>query len=394
MLAQEYWKNKTIMNSDKKYHKVKIIDKSEPQINNEETLLPTGFKWDKVELESEELVIVCNFLTQHCGTVGQYIIEYTPEYIRYIFNGHGYFMVVKNSKDIIIGTIGITFRTADFNGSYQSLVEPYFMCVHKDCRNKGIARVLMDEAVNQSARNHYNKGIFVDNEKGPAPIGRIRYYSRCLNYKFLNKNDFASIDGVDGEHVHNVNKIRQKPNKLYTLAEDTEENIKQVYDLYNKYTTSFSVRQILSQDEIKHYLFNNQFVKILLVKNDCDEVVDFISYTINDVTNTKKTKHNIIHTATIFMYSSNYVAPTTLFNNLLRHVNSEGIHIVYIPDMMESNNIILSNIKGGDEDTDEEDEKQTCDNFIMKTNKRKYINLYNLESPVYKQNNLSWLVFN
>ena len=93
------------------------------------------------------------------------------------------------------------------------------------------------------------------------------------------------------------------------------------------------------------------------------------------------------------MYSSNNVRVDILFINILKHLSYEKNHIVYIPDMMHSNDAILSKIKNVDEDTDDEEEHANYDLSIVKTAKKTFVNLFNWKCEKLKQNMISWLLF-
>ena len=111
----------------------------------------------------------------------------------------------------------------------------------------------------------------------------IRYYSRPLYYKKLVEHDFIGIPQVKKEVAHIKAKIKLRPKKNYVVASKTKANVSDVHRLYAKYMESFCLSMMLSQDEIENYFFNDNYVKTLLVKNDKDETVDFISYVVYDI---------------------------------------------------------------------------------------------------------------
>ena len=112
-----------------------------------------------------------------------------------------------------------------------------------------------------------------------------------------------------------------------------------------------------------------------------------------DILNPNKETDNIIKTANILMYSSIETRVDVLFVNVLKHINMDKIHLVYINDMMHANDAILSNVKLSNEDTDDEEENATYDFNIIKTSKKTFINLYNWQCGKFKQNMVSWLIF-
>jgi hypothetical protein len=125
--------------------------------------------------------------------------------------------------------------------------------------------------------------------------------------------------------------------------------------------------------------------------------VDFVTYNFYDIDNKENKENkegdNIIKVANLLMYSSNEVRPDLIFINILKQISFDKIHIVYMMDMMHSNEFILSNVKNADEDTDDDEEHATYDMNILKTGKKLFINLFNWRCETFKQNMISWLTF-
>ena len=398
----KYWKNKPVMKIDENNYSSNQIssDVDLSKFKKEElTQLPAGYTWDKVNIcDNHEMMSVCEFLSEHYkrGTDSMYVIKYDADRLRWEMSNTGFFLTICH-KNKIVGLIGFTFRTVQIHSDSHIMTEPMYMCCENKYRNKGIAKVLMDETIRQSLTTGINKGVYCDNRIVPKPIVTLRQYSRPLNYKKLRENNFVEICGVDDEIVHNKTKINLKPNKRYIVAENSEENINIVYDLYHKYMKTFSFHMVLTKKDIENYMFNYQYVKTILIMSDDDSIkspVDFVTYNFYDIDNKEnKEGDNIIKVANLLMYSSNEVRPDLIFINILKQISFDKIHIVYMMDMMHSNEFILSNVKNADEDTDDDEEHATYDMNILKTGKKLFINLFNWRCETFKQNMISWLTF-
>lgn len=360
------------------------------------TSLPSGYTWNKIDIcDEKNMTDISLFLSQHYkrGTNSEYKVIYTNELIRWQMCNAGYFMTVNDSKDIIVGLIGYTHRTLQLYSDRMTITEPLYMCCLPNYRNKGIARVLMDETIRQSNMLGINKGLFCNNRIVPTPVVTIRQYSRPLNYKKLREHDFIEISGVDDTLAHDRTRIKLRPSSRYVVAEKTEDNINTVYRLYNEYINTFNLHLVMSKNELTNYLFNENYVKTILVLDEKNRIVDFISYNFYNILNPNKETDNIIKTANILMYSSLETRVDVLFINVLKHINMDKIHLLYINDMMHTNNAILSNLKLSTDDTDDEEENSTYDLNIVKTAKKTFINLYNWKCGKFKQNMVSWLIF-
>lgn len=401
-VKSKYWKTKPVMKLDERsYVSQQIADDQDLQKykKDQNTQLPSGYEWNKVDIcDNQGMNSICDFLNKHYkrGTESVYIIQYDADRLCWEMSNTGYFLTVSDSQKHIVGVIGFTFRTVQIHEQKHTMAEPMYMCCDMKYRNKGIAKVLMDETIRQSLLLGINKGVFCDNRIVPKPICTLRQYSRPLNYKKLRENDFVSVEGVDDDLVHNRAKINLKPNKKYVLAEKTEENINIVHDLYCKYMKTFSLHMVLTKKDIENYMFNEKYAKTVLIMSDDDtsKPVDFVTYNFYDIVNTKNNNDNaVIKTANLLMYSSNVVRPDLIFINILKQISYDKIHIVYVMDMMHNNEFILSNVKNSDEVTDDEEQHATYDMGIMKTGKKLYINLFNWKCDSFQQNMVSWLTF-
>jgi hypothetical protein len=431
----KYWKNKPVMKYDEKiYISKQILNDQETEKFKLDNLtkLPDGYEWKTIDINNNDMMLqVSDFLTENFkrGTESTYILKYDPQRLQWEMNNKGYFNTITHENKII-ALIGVTTRLVQIQSDTVEMVEPMYMCCEKKFREKGIAKVLMDETIRISALNNKKVGVFCDNRIVYKPVCTLRQYSRPINYKKLRENEFVEICGIDDEIVHSKTKINLKPNKYYVVAEKTDENIQIVYNLYKKYMEAFGLHMVLTKQDIEHYMFNDKYVKTMLImrKNEKNpdvvnfDPIDFVTYNFYDLINTNKNiaepdtseakdleikdleikdldlkekpqTSNIVKVANLFMYSSNNVRTDLIFINLLKQVAYDKIHIIYIMDMMHNNETILSNVKEGDKDTDDEEQNATYDMNIVKTGKKLFINLFNWKCESFNQNMVSWLTF-
>ena len=393
--SYNYWNNKPVMRmTDKIYHSKQI--KSLQIIKD--TRLPDGYMWNTVQnTESREMDTVSDFLSRHYnrGCDSKYIVRYDQQRLAWEMGSDSYFFTVSDTENQIVGLVGWTQKTVQLYGDVIKMVEPCYMCSDNKYKGTGIAKVLMDRTIQESLIRGIECGIWCDNRIVPKPIGTLRQYSRPLNYKKLRESNFVEICGIDEEVVHAQSKINLRPTKQYVVAEKNDTNIQTVYDLYTKYMETFNLHLVLSPEDIARYFFDTRYVVTLLVNDESENPVDFISYNVYDIESRSagSVDHHVIRTANILMYSSNAVRVDLLFINAMKQMSMDGVHIVYIVDMMHSNEIILSSVKGADQDTDDEEENATYDLNIVKTGKKSFINLFNWQCDTLKQNMISWLQF-
>ena len=400
----DFWKQKPVPKLRHKAVKSQQI-KSDAEIRSKYasgtsiTKLPLNFEWDTFEISDDaKMPDIARFLDLNYKS--NYVTPISVEKIRWETKSIGFFVCVRgsNTQDIV-GCIGITERHIQINADHINTAECIYLCCDKEYRKSGMSKPLINEAIRQAAIRNYNVGVFCTDRIIPSPISTIRYYSRPLDYKYLKTNDFTSVGDVDDDIAHDRIKIKLKPPKTVYIAEKTDINIDIVLALYNEYMKSFNFHNILSRADVEHYFFNPDFAYTIFYENE-GRVTDFLCYRHFNIINTDRVvtaddKYgNTIRATSIFAYSSNYFRPDILIINAFKVISIRKHHLVYLPDTMGTNEVILSPVKKGDEDTQDDEENALFDQHIIKSRKKQFINMFNWESPVLSQDMVSYLLFN
>lgn len=361
--------------------------------------LPNGYVWSRVEMNDNGLTEVVEFLNTNYRE--GYVSKIDTDRMRWETCNIGFFVCVREeASQKIVGCIGLTTRTLQINSEERVICEPIYMCTCDDLRRTSLVKVIINESIRQAVNAGYYIGSFCTDQIVPSPVATIRYYTRPLNYKYLKANDFVSIGDIDDDIAHDRIKIKLKPPKTVYIVQGTDDDVKLVHDLYSEYMKSFNLHHVLSLDEVRHYFFDDRYVKTIFYEDESGNVVDFLTYRFYDIVNEIRgysADHkygNIIKATNIFAYSSNYHRSDILIINAFKVISGERHHMVYIPDMMGSNDAILSIIKESDEDTLDEEENALFDQHIVKSRKKQFINLFNWSAPLMTQEMVSYLIFN
>jgi hypothetical protein len=334
------------------------------------------------------------------GTESDYHINYDSDRLRWemgnIFPKYTGFIIclekLENSENIL-GLIGYSPKIASLYEINTILLEPVYLCC---LRNSNVAQKLINEVIKYGLLNGFNEGVIANNRETFKPLSTYRQYSRPINYKKLREHDFVDVEGVEDDVVHNKMLIKLNPNKKYKFAENTNYNISIVNELYNEYMNSFSFSRKLSKKEIENYFFNNEYVRTYFIYNNNGNIVDFVSYNFYNLHNNNCDEllpTDPIYAANLLMYTANKTRPDVILINLLKQLNKDKIDILYLNDMMHSNEFILSNIKSSDIDTEPEEQDAFYDNYIIKTSKKTFIQLFNRNYQPMMQNMSSWILF-
>lgn len=402
----KFWKSKPVPKLDNKIVESKQIKTceqiQEKYSNDNETKLPDNYEWLIINITDDELQTVVEFLNIHYRSGTDYVSPFSVDKLRWETMNKGFFVCMKlvNTNNII-GCIGLSEKTLQINSNVETVCEPIYLCCDDKLRATGMSKVLINELIRQGALNNYSVGSFCTNTIIPSPVATIRYYTRPLHYKHLKANNFVNIGDVDDDLAHDRAKIRVVPkNNIVEIAEKTDENIILVSQLYNEYMKSFNLHHVLTLKEIENYFFDDRYVTTMFFKNEKEEIVDFLSYRFYDIINndriisTEDKYDNVIKATNIFMYTSNYIRSDILLINAFKVISKEKHHLVYVPDMMGSHDVILSSVKKSDEDTLDEEENAMYDQHMIKSRKKQFINLFNWVTPKMTQDMVSYLIFN
>lgn len=401
--SYRFWKSKPVIKyGTKPVTSNKILDAETVRTKYEtdvETTLIDGYRWMTIDVASNEFENsgIIEFINNNISN--QYVTHVTADRIRWEVNGSGTFICAVHN-DMIVGCVCICRKTLQINDSTQNVCEPSYLYVSPDMRGTGLVKVIINEAIRQAVNAGCDVGSFCTDRIVPSPIATIRYYTRPLNYKYLKANDFVSVGEVDDDVAHDRIKIKLRPPKSVRIAENTDENVQLVHDLYVESMKSFNLHHVLSLEEIRHYFFDDRFVQTILYEDENGDVVDFLTYRYYDIVNTGRPTNpddkygNIIRATAIFAYSSNFFRSDILVINAFKVISLARHHLVYIPDTMSSNEIILSEVKVSDEDTLDEEEHALFDQHIMKSRKKQFVNLFNWSCPLMTQEMVSYLLFN
>jgi hypothetical protein len=144
-------------------------------------------------------------------------------------------------------------------------------------------------------------------------------------------------------------------------------------------------------------LFNVKFVKTLLIHDENGKVVDFISYNFYELHDQSinyedLNSEQIIRAANILVYSSLKTRPDLLLINSIKQISKDKNDVVYVNDMMNISDAILSKIKRSGEETDDEETGAVFDMQFIKTGIKNHLIGYNFGCECVRQNMLYWFM--
>jgi len=379
-----FWKNKPLSKATDTY--VEQIEnlKQRPVYQNE-IMLPSHLEWK----QQTDPKIISQFLTD-------YYKPMSIDYVKYLqtFNNQITLSIVSKKKNVIYGIIGGNINKMNVFNKVDDFVNVTFICVHPSFRNKKMVCILIEGLTKLYIDKGYNFSYFMTTKKMDEPVCTVKYFDRIINFNKM--KDFIPLEsGMNEKHFN----ICEKPCEEYKLA--TDDDMKEIFDLYNKYVDRFNIYQILTFEEFKKYFLPNKFIKTYLIYRDkkereelqkkddgtFDKVIDFVSFRTYEENSNEKNeeKYNVAE----LMYYTSFLEPVgCMLYKLTTILNDVDIDLFRISNEMKTGTAILAS----DKSEDEEIENEKIDYKFMKTKKNKYLKFMNLHCPSISSKQLSLIM--
>lgn len=396
-----YWKNKPVKHINDPNNKKGQYEnlKKRSLYSSVEPIDVKMLDWTSVNLSDDsELNEVTCFINEHYVTDQQekFTLHYEPQFIKWALGSDGELLTLKYGSNIL-GTVGFTIRNMTVENHTGTFGEVNFLCVHPKYRSinkkkstkktQHIVHVLIDEAIRRIVNKGTVKGIFTTEKYIPTPTATIRFFHRPLNYRKLFKHKFTILPGdVDSIHTRFAESI--EPQEYYKVAK--EDNINEIFDLYNEYAIKYNISVKYSKDELKHYLFS-PFTKTYVMESK-GEIVDFVSYYV--LSQSVKGSDEKIKGAYLFLYSCNKEDIQLLASNVIRLITRDtDCDVFNVTDVMNNSDFLLSNKKYADEESDQEDYEKSYDHKFIKGSGKLNLNFFNFGTSRMHSGQICWTSF-
>lgn len=345
--------------------------------------LPLFMNYSIVNYENiNKLNVICEFLNINYDKN----IIFNLDLIKFMMGLDGFIVVIFNNEtNNIYGVVCVNFEKNIIYEKTEIFALCNFMCVHKKCRNKNIAKLLMDITKQVCCEKNIEQGYFKSDKLLYMPqSSTLRKYIRPLNYKKLLENKFIKNAENNIEKIENTHKkfvLNDNYDEKY--VEMNENHIDEMYELYNDYVLKYNFYCFYTKDEFRN-LFTNNIVKCYVVIEN-NKVIDFFSYIII------KYKNDVI-AGNLFLYTTTNVYGDSMMNNILKILVKNNIDVLITYDNDNISDIIMSEKYDYDENSDYETYDKVYEHKFLK-NKKEYLYLYNWKNKYLNSNNISCRLF-
>lgn len=297
---------------------------------------PAPYQFQNLDLSQDEtLTKLTNFISVNYIPSCMHITTfYDKDFVKFICAKGVNLCLV--SQGYIGGFIHVDIKKFQVYDKEIDAGDVTFLCVHQKLRHKGIAEILIKEAVRQISNEGCQVGTFITNRYVPSPFSILKIYHRPINYIKLTETDYIKKSKGDIDSAIGFYKVYgELSDKMVELKES---NYEFAYECYKQYVSKYCFYEILTLESFIDKFCSNPKVKTYLFNDANNNPVDFLSYF--TICTHKKLNIKACH---LYMYTSNLVTPVTILKNLSLLAAKEECDVVTVTDCLENQDILVGN---------------------------------------------------
>lgn len=289
------------------------------KVSKEPAPLPDGFEWVELDLTLEdEIKEVYQLLTFHYveDDSASFRFNYSKPFLNWALKSpewrkswHIGVRAKGPSRLLVASIFGVPTKLR-VRDNVLDVVEINFLCIHKKLRSKRLTPVLIKEITRRCNLEGIYQAIYTAGVILPTPVGSCRYFHRSLDWLKLNEVGFSPLP------PHSTRQRMIQRNKLPETTSTkgwramTEQDIKPVHELLDRYLKRMQLAQAFTEDEIEHWLVNknkpDDQVMWSYVVEENGKITDFTSFYLleSSVLGEESKKHDKIRAAYLFYYAT------------------------------------------------------------------------------------------
>jgi len=326
------------------------------KIRGEAYSLPSGFKWDTLNLD-DPLVLKEVYVLLNENYVedddNMFRFDYSPEFINWALQPPGWCKdwhcgVRASKSNKLVGFISAVPAHIRILEKSKKMVEINFLCVHKKLRSKRLAPVLIREITRRVNLKGIFQAVYTAGVVLPKPVGTCRYWHRSLNPKKLIEVKFSHLSR---------NMTMQRHLKLYRLPDQTKvaglrlfesKDVEKVRVLLNEYLSKFNLCPVFTDQEVEHWFLPQANIINSYVVEEAEGggITDFLSFYCLPSTVMNHPVHKHIKAAYSFYNVSTKTPWMDLMADALILAKKDDYDVFNALDLME-NSEFLEKLKFG-----------------------------------------------
>ena len=269
-----------------------LKDNNIESIPKDSYTLPEGFEWKNIDLNQGKDIdklyefLKSNYIDDESHLFGS---DYSKDFLKWFLsppemNKDWIISVMKEdkikNKKKIIGFISAIPTNLNINDTEIKMAKVCFLCVKKEFRNKRLTPVLIKEITRRINLNNIWQGIYKTFAYLPKAFTKSQYYYRSINLKKLLDVQYTYLPN-NKMSIGNALKKYDLPDEptISGFRKMEEKDIEQIYNLILSRNKKYKIFEILTKQEIKHWLLpKNNIVYTYVLEDEQHNITDFCSF--------------------------------------------------------------------------------------------------------------------
>jgi glycylpeptide N-tetradecanoyltransferase len=317
----KFWKTQPVQRFDEQDAKQDgPIDSSKTvaDVRTEPYPLHVSFEWVLLDLESnEDLDQLHDLLRDHYVEDHDAVFRfaYSRDFFNWALKPPGWKkewhlgVRVKDTGRLVAFISGVPGDLSIRDKDIRS-VEINFLCVHKQLRSKRLAPLLIKEITRRVNLHDIWQALYTSGTVLPKPLSTCRYGHRPLNWGKLNEVGFSSIPIGETKASMIAKTALSNETKTKGWRKMQEKDIDIVFKLYDTWRHRYQISQIMSKDEVAHWLYGGEkqdgkVIHTYVVEDaESGRVTDFVSFYVLPFSVLENAKHKELGIAYLYYYAS------------------------------------------------------------------------------------------
>jgi len=380
--TSSFWNNKPVTNYNEIVTQVKTIEQLNTRkvYSQEQLKLPSSLDWKLLNLyNSNDLANIVTFLNTYMYNNEKFSTsaQYTTEYVKWLLGPKGSVLaIVTKQNNEICGLIGgKPKKMTIFNAKSMELFDVVFLCAQEKYRKKKMCFVLIDEFTRLCVQQGYNNGIFCTNRCVPTPTSIVREYCRPLNYKKIYDLKHIQLQDSKPETLNKFVKMFSTSDKICSRFVPMQmSHVDEALKIYMAWNDRFNIFQEHDKESFVQYFLTHEHVKSYVILNDNNNIIDFMSFYVVKC-------NNDVNIGKLLTYTACTETLDSIIAQFINITSSLDLDLITVPDTTTIAECLLFNDIPCDGDSDKKDGDLMYEYKFIKTNKKMFVNFFNLQTP-------------
>lgn len=346
MTDKKFWNDEPVLKewNDEIDKMEQVVELNVEETKNTSYNLPTNMEWYTIDpLKESDWDMLTEFIRDHYVADNRdWMMYHSKQFLKkalmlpnhkdswllsILYNKKMIGFIAGNLISVKITESESDGKQEDSNEIDKEIVQVDFLCVHKKYRSKRMAPVLIRELTRRIIKRGIFQAIYTSATQMSLPISQSKFYMKYLDISGLVKHEFLNISQEKKIKELKLKYSTKNVNQL-NWKRCEESDIPALKNGFDKHYKNMKIKMNWTDDLLKYwFLDQDKVIHSYLLKNDKDEVTDFISFF---STNYRKidVENNFIPVAYIFHHFGETMSTESRLNQISYLAKKSGHYLI------------------------------------------------------------------